>query len=283
MTAVIKNPWPDRDHYVQSLYISPCIQDEMPNTVVGDEAISAEVEEYIREQDRPHLEVMLGAFLRGASTRFFNLPTARLAIEKALRAEYYSIETWLRDARSARYAFDYFGGDDDLIVGYGILESAPATIRYTKNIRLVLQRMPNDTYVLWTAYPLLAPREPCWVDVYDFASHAPTTSLSQVLYYFLNCYLSVTPIYVGMDAVIHGTTDFWLYESKDEFEELQQTIKKLRYNNMHADDQSHLTYELSIRCLDETLPEHYISRPAVLVEALGLSLARLAKAKRSAD
>ncbi len=272
MSTDIKNPWPERDHYLQSLYISPCIQRTLPNETLGGEPVPAAVEEFIKEHDFPRLAGMFQPFLRSAATRFFNLRSARAIIERALRAEYSAIVEWLREERTVRFAFDYFGGDGDPIAGYGILQGEPTQLRYTKTVRLVLQRMPSDTYVLWTAYPLLAPRQPCWIDAYDFAAHPPATSLSPLVYYFFNCYLSVTSLYLGADAILQGTTDFWTYEQRDSFNELRRSVDALRPAELRPEDQGHLTYELTIRCLDETLPDFYVTRPAVFVEALQHSL-----------
>ncbi len=277
MSEAIRNPWPQRDQFLQSLYIPACIQRTLPEELIGDTAIPPELEEFIKEHDCPRLVAMLEPFLRSAATRFFNLPSARSVIERALRAEYCAIAEWLREERVTRFAFDFFGGEDDPLAGYGIVEESPSQLIYTKTVRLVLQRMPSDTYVLWTAYPLLAPRQHCWIDAYDSTAYPPATSLSPQFYYFLNCYLSVTSIYLGADAVIQGTTDFWMYESKEAFQELHESVNALRPNDLLPDDASHLTYELGIRCLNETLPHYYIKRPEVFVEAFQHSLDSMAR------
>src|SRR3989304_1843101 len=270
MSTLINNPWPERDHYLQSLYISPCLQRMLPNEDFSREPfpVPAAVEEFIKEHAFPRLAPTFQSFLRSAATRFFNLRSARSAIERALRTEYAAIAEWLRGEQTVRFAFDYFGGDDDPIAGYGILRDEPTKRRDTKTVPLVLQRMPSDTYVLWTAYPLLAPRERCWLDVYDFTAHRPATNLSPWVYYFFNCYLSVTSIYLGADAVLQGATDLWTYELRESFEQVRQSVAAMRPDDLNPADQSHLAYELSIRCLDETLPHFYVSRPAAFVEAL---------------
>jgi hypothetical protein len=135
-----------------------------------------------------------------------------------------------------------------------------------------LQRAPGDTYVLWSAFPLLSPRRACWVDDYDYTAHRPATRLPDVFYHFLNCYLSVTSIYLGVDAVIQGATDFVQLEPADAVDALITVVQSLQAHNLPAADRVHLTYELSIRCLDETLPDHYVARPEVFVEALQRSL-----------
>jgi len=260
--------WHYRDSVLQSLYISPCIQRAMPNHLFGPEIISEELQDFIRQHDFPRLIRTFSFFWRGAATRFFNLPSARRIIQEALKHNLDDINLWLKDEPHMRFAFDYFGEPSDPVAGYGILEQDQKTLRFTKIVRIVLQRQPENKYVLWTAFPLLSPKHPCWLDAYDYDSHAPETELADVFEYFLNTYLTVTSNFLDIDAALQGAGDFTQFEPKETQGELRDTIRSLNPHRLSAQDERHLKYELAIRCLDETLPANYIETPAVLIAAL---------------
>ena len=268
--------WFAREQLLQSLYISPCVHAAVPGLVLGDEELPDSLTAFIQEQDLPRLSRLLDPFFRGAATRFFNLPSARRAIELALMAEADAIGEWLADETSNRFAFDSFGGPTDPIVGYGIRKQAPTSLEWTKTLRLVLQRTSDANYVLWSAYPLLASAD-CWIDKYDYAANAPATPIAPVFYYFLNAYLSVTSHFLGVDAVIQGASDYFQFESRALFGELLEAIAGLRSDRLAPEDEHHLRYEISTRCLDETLPDFYVATPAVFVAALQRSCRELAR------
>lgn len=267
--------WQERDHVLQSLYIAPALQQVLPDLDLSG-ALSEESAATLAEFDRERLASLLGPYWRVAGTRFFNLSSARGCMERGLRSELPAIQAWLKDERSARYTFDYFGGAGDPLAGYGIWKGSEQKLRFTKTVRFVLQRGPDGGYLLWIAYPLLSPRSACWIDQYQFESHPPATPLDPIFYYFASNYLSVTSDSLYVDAALQGTTDFYLYESQDTFDQLRKTLDQLNPRSLGARNASHLKYELETRCLDETLPEHYVQQPEVLVEALQQSLKQLA-------
>lgn len=268
--------WHDRDHVLQTLYIPPCVQTVLPEHVVAEQELPEHFVRHITAHDVERLAILAKVNSRGAATRFFNLPSARDCLERGLRGERDAIHTWLRDEPAARHSFDYFGGPDDPLAGYGILAGDAGQLRTTKTVRFVLQRGEDGQYLLWTAYPLLSPRSPCWIDEYNYASHPPATPLAPVFYYFLSSYLSVTSDCLYVDAALQGTTDFYLYEPRERFAELRQVLQKLDPQAIAPRDAEHLRYELRSRCLDENLPDHYVDQPHVLVEALQQSLNNLA-------
>lgn len=259
--------WGQRDQVLQTLYIPPSLQTLAPHVLMGEE-ISDALRAAIQQYDLPRLSDSMELFCRGAATRFFNLPSARRGIETALRGELDAVKQWLANETTVRFAFDYFGEDSDPYVGYGVLKANPTSLLFTRILRVVLQRDASNTYVVWTAYPLLSSRNDCWLDVYDYKSHAPRTRLKPVFYDFLNSYLSVTSDCVLVDSVVLGTTDFWRYEPQARLRELHQTVAALKAKSLDSADSGHLQYELSVRCLDETLPPLYLEKPSVFVGAL---------------
>lgn len=263
--------WQQREQVLQTLYIPPSLQNAVPHGVIGGEMID-ELRRAIQQYDVPQLGDTLELFCRGAAPRFFNLPSARYAIETAIRAELDAINQWLLNETTARFAFDYFGASTDPYVGYGVLKSNPTTLQFTHILRVVLQRATGNSYVLWTAFPLLSPRSDCWLDIYDYKSHAPKTRLGRIFYDFLNNYLSVTSDCVLVDSVVQGTTDFWRYESQSRLRELHATVQTLKAKSLDSADNGHLKYELSVRCLDETLPPRYLETPSAFVNVLQHSL-----------
>jgi hypothetical protein len=234
--------------------------------------VPEELGEVIVRWDLPRLSKTLGLFSRGAATRFFNLPSARRAIEHALRAESETISEWLTNEDSVRFSLDYFGGDEDWFVGYGVLHASPSQLRFTRTLRIILQRAKANSYVLWTAYPLLSPRSSCWLDSYDYLAHPPMTRLPPLFYYFLSNYLSVTSDCVAVSAVVQGTTDFWQFESATALDELNDAVQALPVRSLSAEDVRHLRYELNSRCLDETLPHDYVDDVDTFVSDLQCAL-----------
>jgi len=259
--------WGQRDQVLQTLYIPPSLQTVAPHELLGEE-VSDDLRGVIQQYDVPQLGGMLEVFCRGAATRFFNLPSARRAIESALRAELDAVNEWLVNETTARFAFDYFGEEADPYVGYGVLKTDPTTLLFTRILRVVLQRASANAYVLWTAFPLLSPRSECWLESYNYKSHAPATRLARVFYDFLNNYLSVTSDCVLVDSVVQGATDFWRFEGPARLRELHQTVAALKPKALDSADSGHLQYELSVRCLDETLPPLYLEKPRLFVAAL---------------
>lgn len=259
--------WRQREQVLQTLYIPPSLQAAAPHNLFGDE-ITDDLTNAIQRYDLPDLAGTFEMFCRGAASRFFNLPSARQAIETAIRAEFDAINEWLVNETTARFAFDYFGEAAEPYVGYGVLKANPTALIFTRILRVVLQRTPGNAYVLWTAFPLLSPRSDCWLDKYDYASHAPTTRLDRVFYDFLNNYLSVTSDCVLVDSVVQGATDFWRYETTARLRELHRTVGSLRPNSVDGADSAHLKYELSVRCLDETLPPRYLETPSAFIVVL---------------
>jgi len=263
----ISAQWGQRDQVVQTLYIPPSLQILAPHVLIGDE-LPEGLLAVIQEHDLARLNNSMELFCRGAATRFFNLPSARRAIETALRSELDAVNSWLTNERTIRFAFDYFGTQADPCIGYGILKRDPSAVLFTRILRIVLQRDASNTYVLWTAFPLLSPRNACWPESYDYKSHAPSSRLARIFYDFLNNYLSVNSDCVLVDAVVQGTTDFWHYEAPQTLIDLHQTVRSLNAKSLNSADSSHLQYELSVRCLDETLPPLYLEKPNLFVEAL---------------
>lgn len=183
--------WAQRDQVIQTLYVPPALQTAFPNHLIG-ESVPEDLSEAIVRWDLPRLSNTLELFGRGAATRFFNLPSARRAIEHALRAESETIGEWLTNEDDVRFSLDYFGDNEDWIVGYGILDANQSQLHFTRTLRVVLQRVAGTSYVLWSAFPLLSPRSSCWLESYDFQAHPPATRLSPLFYYFLSNYLTVT-------------------------------------------------------------------------------------------
>lgn len=268
--------WHDRDHVLQTLHIPPCVQLVLPDDVISEQELPEHFVQYISEKDLDRLATLARITFRTAATRFFNLPSARDCLERGLRSEREAIASWLATEKTARHSFDFFGGPHEPLAGYGILVKEPKKLRTTKTVRFIVQRGEDSKYLLWSAYPLLSPRAACWIDDYQYASHPPATPLAPVFYYFLSNYLSVTSDCLYVDAALQGTTDFYLYEPRASFEELCNVVHKLNPQNLARRDAEHLCYELRSRCLDETLPDHYLDQPHVLVEALQQSLDTLA-------
>lgn len=273
-----KRLWAQRDQVLQTLYIPPALQTALPQYLFGSE-MPPDLSEYIVAHDLPYLASMFEPFGRTAAPRFFNLPSARRAIEQALRSETEMISQWLKGETSVRLSFDYFGEQEDWIVGYGVAQAATSDVRTTRTLRLVLQRADDNSYVLWTAFPLLSPRSECWLDVYDFHSHRPRTQLPPVFYYFLSSYLSVTSDCVFVNSVLQGVTDFWLYESSPLLQQLHHCVQQLTWSPLSQEDSRHLQYELNSRCLDETLPSNYLTDIPLMMRDLEAALRNVVNAE----
>jgi hypothetical protein len=264
--------WGQRDHVLQTLYIPPMLQSIAPDLLFGvapgDDLIDA-----IRRYEFPWLTKSLEFFNRGAATRFFNLPSAKQAIETALRSEWEAVNSWLTSETSMRFAFDFFGAESDPLVGFGIIRPDISVLRFTRTVRLVLQRSGQTSYVVWTAYPLLSPRCSSWIESYDYKAHPPKTKLNPVFYDFLNAYLSVTSDCLMVNSVTQGVVDFWRYEDPSRVQGLHVTLKQLNPQSLDVADVQHFRYELMMRCLDETVPPHHVEKPSAFVASLQHGLA----------
>lgn len=263
--------WIQRNQYLQSLYISPMLQAMLPNELIRERKFSTEAMQ-LMTSELPRLNGLNEVFWRGAGTCFFNLKSARMLIEAALEVEREGIALWLAEETTARYLFDAFADPHDPYYGFGVHWRRPTQVQFAETLRLVLQRMPQDTFVLWSAYPVLAPGNARWSERYDYPGHAPRRIWPPVFYYFLNCYLSVTSSVAGVDAIIQGFADVCRRESRALLEDLAASFVGLDPQQLAAADKQHLTYELTARCLDETLPSHYVTDPTVFLEALLYSL-----------
>jgi hypothetical protein len=162
--------WESRNVVLQSIYVSPATHQVLQEEVIHGQSIHPDLQQFIEQHDMPWLVRHCTSYYRGAGTRYFNLSSTRHWIHIAIEEVLDDVRSWLETETTGRFTFDHFGEEKDSLVGFGIMKNEPAKLRSTKTLRVVLQRMPEKTYVLWTAYPLLSPRSQCWADEYNYES-----------------------------------------------------------------------------------------------------------------